>query len=177
MCPKALDFPRSDDQRLHWIEPCILRERPSTPLPYEIDPHKPLLFVSLGTQVHRVAWAERWFTMVCDVIGRQQGWQGVLAVGPALAHRLASRAIPGRLAVVATAPQHLILEKATVAVIHGGLSSVKECIMAGVPMAVFPTGHDQPGNAVRVRAHGLGLVGSARNLSAKIVSSTCCGPL
>lgn len=166
MCPKALDFARTDDQRLHWIEPCILRERLSMPLPHEIDPHKPLLFVSLGTQVHRVSWAERWFATVCDVITRRRDWQGVLAVGPVLAPRFAGRAIPGRLAVMATAPQHLILDKAAVAVIHGGLNSVKECVTAGVPMAIFPTGRDQPGNAVRVQTRGLGLVGSAHNLTA-----------
>lgn len=166
MCPKALDFPRTDDRRLHWIEPCILRERNAPPLAFEIDPRKPLLFVSLGTQVQRVAWAQQWFATVCDVIAGQPDWQGVLAVGPMLAPRLANRAIPGRLTILASAPQHALLEKTAVAVIHGGLNSVKECIMAGVPMAVFPTGHDQPGNAVRVQARGLGLMGSAHRLRA-----------
>jgi UDP:flavonoid glycosyltransferase YjiC (YdhE family) len=162
MCPRGLDFPRADAERLHWIEPCVLRDEPALGAQPEAGDPRPLIFASLGSQVHRVPWAEMWFRQVAAVLARRSDWHGILAVGEALAPRLADRAIPGRLSIVAWAPQRLVLDRAAVALIHGGLGSVKECIVAGVPMALFPTGHDQVGNALRVAARGLGLVGSPR---------------
>jgi hypothetical protein len=40
--------------------------------------------------------------------------------------------------------------------------SVRECIYFGVPQIVYPMGFDQPGAAIRVQYHGLGVVGSFR---------------
>ncbi|MGZ3460852.1 MAG: glycosyltransferase, partial [Archangium sp.] len=46
-----------------------------------------------------------------------------------------------------------------------------ECICLGVPMLVFPTGFDQPGNAARVVHHGLGLMGNIREATPETISS------
>jgi zeaxanthin glucosyltransferase len=168
MCPEGLDFRRADEDRLHWIDPCVLRERPnSTEMP-EINEGGPLIFVSLGTQVHRVPWAAAWFDRICRVLHQQTHWQAVLAVGDVLAGPLSKWAVPGRITIAASAPQHLVLEKAAVAIVHGGINSLKECIMAAVPMALFPTGLDQVGNAVRARDRGLGLIGSPSDSDDKI---------
>jgi UDP:flavonoid glycosyltransferase YjiC (YdhE family) len=72
--------------------------------------------------------------------------------------------------VVETAPQLQILERADVFVTHGGLGSVRESVTSGVPMLVIPLTHDQPGNGARIRYHGLGVVGSARELSIRTLS-------
>src|SRR5258706_14217271 len=54
---------------------------------------------------------------------------------------------------------------------HGGLGSIKECILFGVPMMVFPLGRDQPRNAARVVYHRLGLRADIRNVSTDIIQS------
>jgi UDP:flavonoid glycosyltransferase YjiC (YdhE family) len=54
---------------------------------------------------------------------------------------------------------------------HGGLNSVKECICLGVPMIVFPTGFDQPGNGARVVHHGLGLMEDIRKATPERLAS------
>jgi UDP:flavonoid glycosyltransferase YjiC (YdhE family) len=49
-------------------------------------------------------------------------------------------------------------------VTHGGLGSIKECVMHAVPMLVFPLDVDQPGNAARVVHHGLGHQADVRSV-------------
>ncbi|WP_211220220.1 glycosyltransferase [Rudanella lutea] len=58
-------------------------------------------------------------------------------------------------------PQLAVLQQADVFITHGGLGSIKESIYYGVPMLVYPLDphYDQPGNALKVEHHGLGLRG------------------
>lgn len=55
-------------------------------------------------------------------------------------------------------PQIDILKYADLMITHGGLGSIKECMDAGVPLLVVPINQelDQPGNAARIEANGLG---------------------
>jgi UDP:flavonoid glycosyltransferase YjiC (YdhE family) len=59
-----------------------------------------------------------------------------------------------------------MLERASIMITHGGLGAVKECILFGVPMIAFPCKWDQPFNAARVVAHGLGVRGSINKVTA-----------
>lgn len=60
-------------------------------------------------------------------------------------------------------PQTDVLTYTNVFITHGGLSSIKESIHAGVPMLMYPVhgDYDPMGNAARVEYHGLGLRGDA----------------
>ena len=58
-------------------------------------------------------------------------------------------------------PQVRVLGFADCAIIHGGISSINECIVSGVPMVVFPFDvTDQQGNAARVAYHKVGIIGN-----------------
>lgn len=66
--------------------------------------------------------------------------------------------VPEHVLVLDYAPQPAILAFADAAVVHGGINSINECIAMSVPMVLPYTGVvDQPGNAVRVEHHGLGV--------------------
>jgi UDP:flavonoid glycosyltransferase YjiC (YdhE family) len=52
--------------------------------------------------------------------------------------------------------QREMLNRSSLFITHGGLGSVKEAIIHGVPMIVLPELFDQPYNAMRVEKHGLG---------------------
>ncbi len=54
-------------------------------------------------------------------------------------------------------PQMTMLEYSDLAIIHGGMGGVKECIMNEIPMIVIPLGLDQFENADRIVIHKLGI--------------------
>ncbi|ACT96442.1 glycosyltransferase [Dyadobacter fermentans] len=73
-------------------------------------------------------------------------------------------------------PQTELLPYCDLMVTHAGMNSICECLTAGVPMLAYPLNYqsDQPGNAARLVAKGLGIKGnlrrdSARNIRMKIM--------
>lgn len=69
--------------------------------------------------------------------------------------------LPANVTCLGFAPQMELLSVADVAVIHGGMTSVYECIHHGVPMVVYPFAtNDQHGTAARVAKFGIGIVGN-----------------
>lgn len=69
-------------------------------------------------------------------------------------------------------PQMTMLEYSDLAIIHGGMGGVKECIMNETPMIVIPLGLDQFENADRVTAHRLGIKMEAAALKNEEIIST-----
>jgi zeaxanthin glucosyltransferase len=68
-------------------------------------------------------------------------------------------------------PQIDVLGFSDLFITHGGLSSIKESIHAGVPMLMYPVhaDFDPMGNAARVAYHGLGLRGNAASDSSSVI--------
>ena len=62
-----------------------------------------------------------------------------------------------RISVHRWLPQTQLLKHADLAIIHGGMGSVKECIQEEVPMIIMPLGLDQFENAGRVAFHQIGV--------------------
>ncbi len=78
-------------------------------------------------------------------------------------------AVPSNVHLLPWVPQLEVLRHADVAVVHGGIGTVEECIASRVPMLVycgFET--DMGGNAARVWHHGVGVVGDPRDSPEKI---------
>jgi UDP:flavonoid glycosyltransferase YjiC (YdhE family) len=88
--------------------------------------------------------------------GEMQGFHLVIAVGPDIDAKVLKGDF-SNVTVLNWAPQIDILKTAAVALIHGGLGTIKECIYFGVPMLIFPFARDQPLNAKRVETKGLGI--------------------
>lgn len=68
-------------------------------------------------------------------------------------------------------PQVELLQHVSLAIIHGGWGSVKECIYYGVPMLVIPMGRDQFDTAERIKTYNLGLCGDLTSLSVEMILS------
>jgi zeaxanthin glucosyltransferase len=70
-------------------------------------------------------------------------------------------------------PQHNILSICDLAITHGGMNSIKECLYFKTPMLVYPLNlqFDQPGNAARVEHFGLGLKGSMKRDTPKKIGA------
>jgi UDP:flavonoid glycosyltransferase YjiC (YdhE family) len=64
--------------------------------------------------------------------------------------------LPNNILIVQTAPQLMLLKHAKLFITHGGLGSIKEAVLNGVPMLVIPFETDGPRNAERILYHKLG---------------------
>lgn len=156
LCPGAFDFPRPETQRRRYVESFDRQRKDTGTFPWEqIDANKPLVYCSMSSQKYRPGAVAKFFARVVEVFRKRPEWQLILSHGP---HTTAAELapIPANVVVVPRAPQLEILARTKAMITHGGLGSVKEAIMAGVPMIVFPLDVDQPGNAARVEYHGIG---------------------
>jgi len=171
LCPADFELPgksREDEPEVYYVEPTVdLERRPEGAFPWEaLDPARRLVYVSLGSQSHR-AGAERvkaFLHAAAAAFAERPEWQVVISTGGLLEPREIAAPLGG--IVTGWAPQLDLLDRAAVMVTHGGMGTVKECIVRGVPMAVFPIDHDQPDNARRVMHHGLGVSGDLGNATA-----------
>lgn len=183
LCPQEFDLPTQ--QRLpqyRYVEAsCDLERTETAAFPWErIDESKKLVYCALGSQSH-------WSHEGADLAEKQRNIQKFLqAVISALSdlpdYQLAMatgidldagdfHSVPPNAVLVHEAPQLAVLKKAYLAITHGGLNSVKECIFLGVPMIVFPVTREQSANAARVAFHKIGVAGNIKTATAESIRS------
>ncbi len=96
------------------------------------------------------------------IVEERPGWELVVS----LSHRVAPSALgplPARVHTFPWVPQVQVLQHADVAVTHGGISTVDECVLSGVPTLVYCGWEtDMAGTTARVVHHGLGIAGDRR---------------
>ncbi len=118
----------------------------------DADPALPIVYVSFGS----------FLSVRADVLARVVAALRDLPVRVALAVGSADRAVLGELPenwlVREFLPQVALLERAALAVTHGGNNSVTESLLFGVPMLVLPFSTDQFAGAAAIEKAGLGRV-------------------
>lgn len=75
----------------------------------------------------------------------------------------------GNVKVVGWAPQIAALREADVHISHAGHNGLKEAIRCGTAVVAYPLRADQPGNAARVVAHRVGVLGHRRDRPADVL--------
>jgi MGT family glycosyltransferase len=133
----------------------------------QVNESLPLIFCSLGSQAHLYQESKQVFHTIIEAMRARPGWQMILSVGRHLSAEFS--ALPPNVLVVNWAPQLEILKRASIMITHGGLGAVKECILLGVPMIVFPMSRNQPMSGARVVYHGLGVRGDMRRVTVESV--------
>ncbi|GAB3824840.1 glycosyltransferase [Kribbella italica] len=139
------------------IRPDVLEELPDEP---GVDAWladrggRPLVYFTLGTVFHQesgdlftrvLAGLEKLDANVVVTVGRE--------VDPA---ELGERS--GNVLVERFVPQRALLPRAAAVVSHGGSGTVVSALACGVPLVLLPIGADQPRNADRCEALGVGRV-------------------
>jgi len=118
----------------------------------DADPARPIVYVSFGS----------FLSVRADVLARVVAALRDLPVRVALAVGSADRRLLGELPenwlVREFLPQVALLERAALAVTHGGNNSVTESLLFGVPMLVLPFSTDQFTGAAAIENAGLGRV-------------------
>ena len=170
VCPRELDI--SQDalrENVHYIGPSIRNEdfAANASVFDGISPDKKIIFASLGSQASKYGETGfLFFTKLVRIMKAEElrDCHLILALGNDYLIENLEEA-PKNVTICKWAPQISVLKRASLAIIHGGLGSIKECIYFGVPMILFPMGYDQPLNAKRVAYHGLGLRGDIGEIS------------
>lgn len=159
---------------VHFLGPLLLRERLDPPLDALnrerlaglFEAHRrgcdgpPLVYAGFGSFFTTdIAWMNALF----DAFRERPDWSLIVPVGddPVLPPDLLDR-LPANVHLFPWLPQFEVLRHCDLAVVHGGINTVDECVLARVPMLVLNGREtDMPGNQARVIHHGLGLAADA----------------
>jgi UDP:flavonoid glycosyltransferase YjiC (YdhE family) len=114
----------------------------------------PLLYATLGT-VFNLESGDLFNRVLAGL--REARVNAVLTVGDQIDPREFGRQ-PERIRIERFAPQSAILPHCSAVLSHGGSGSVMGALAYGLPQALIPMGADQPHNAKRCAALGLGVV-------------------
>ena len=148
-----------------FVGPALGERAPAPSFPWEwLDPARQLVVVSLGT--HNQEAGPRLYRVLVEAAGSvlrggsvssgrlegRPGLQMVLAAPPELVGP-----VPGNVLVRPSVPQLALLARCSAVVTHGGVNTVNECLVEGVPMVLAPIRDDQPIVAGRVAAVGAGI--------------------
>lgn len=121
--------------------------------------NKKVIFCSLGTMSGKLfpEKTKRFFEFMIECMSHSQlqNYFMVIAAGN-LQAEFSDLDIPNNVTVEKWVPQSELLTETDLAIIHGGMGSVKECIFSDVPMLINAMGRDQFENAKMVDKHDLG---------------------
>lgn len=147
---QAFDFPAELPPNVRYVGPRLddpVWVRPVEPPPGE----EPLVLVGMSSTFQDQAELLRRVVAALATLPVR----GLVTTGP----EIDPGEVPGTgsIHVVRSAPHAALLPRTAVVVNHGGHGTVMKAIAAGVPQLVLPIGRDQPDNAARVSAAGVGL--------------------
>lgn len=170
---REIDFPQPTGDQCDYVGPQVMTGRPEPGnasqnqsaildvMQQAREQGRPLLYCAMGTWRgnHETDLLNR----IAEAVADRPDWNLLISLGGNLEpSELAP--LPDNVYAFANVPQLLILEQASIAITHGGIATINECILAGVPMLIYSNGFlDRNGNAARVVFHGLGLRGDARS--------------
>jgi MGT family glycosyltransferase len=138
--PAAFDlYERVDEPGVYHIGAVVDLTRSEESFNWaSINPERTLIYCALGSQSNmNAAMSYRIFQIVLGVAMERPEWQFIIAIGKRLD---LGELAPSLTNVIITpwAPQLEVLRHADVMINHGGFNTIKECIMMGVPMLIFP---------------------------------------
>ncbi len=173
-CPREFDFDQNHSTgNAEYIGPSLMRKpngngnNAVTNRIIHAHAGKKLLFASLGSQaVSYGAVCRSFFRKMLMVMEHEcmKNVHLVLCIGPDIPAKDTGTDTEN-VSIVTWISQLDVLEKADLAITHGGLGTLKECIYHGVPVIVIPVARDQPANAERILKRGLGEVLNIYNFS------------
>ena len=133
-----------------------LGERPPAPFfPWKwLDPARQLVVVSLGT--HNQEAGARFYRVLAEAAGSVLHGRPVLQMVLVAPPEMVGP-VPEHILVRPSVPQLALLARCSAVVTHGGVNTVNECLVEGVPMVLAPIRDDQPIVAGRVAAVGAGI--------------------
>ena len=122
------------------------------PEPARREGRRPLIYITLGTILNR----RLRFFQNCAAAFRELDVELVMSVGSSVDLR-GLEGLPPHMRAFSSVDQIDILSRADVCIFHGGMNTITECLMLGVPMVILPQTFDNFANAARVTELGAGI--------------------
>lgn len=144
--PYEAEFPK---EQYKFLGPSIY-ERKADSFDY-VKGRKPVVYISLGTVVKGGVS----FFQNCLEAFRDEDMDVIISAGENFDCRKL-RNIPSNIHIYNSVPQLEVLKLTDVFVTHGGMNSISESLVYGVPMVVIPFSSDQPVNARCIEKLGVG---------------------
>lgn len=180
MCPVEFDFPwKARSKQQYYIGSLVDLNRKDTLVDKRYlstmqnitslkaasnDHSYKLVYCSLGTLAgQHYKKYPLFLDKVVNAFGKNPNW--TLIVGLGIETDLSEvKGLPSNVHFFSKVPQLELLKQCDAMITHGGMNSIKECLLLGVPMIVYPLNDhwDQNGNSARVVYHGLGVRGNIR---------------
>ncbi len=168
---REFEFPHRPPRTVCYVGPMVLETRGDEQIDDAVrgeleriyarshDDARALIYAGFGSFFS----TDRGFlSRLFDAVAARSDWDLVVSLG-GQAERDELGRLPDNVHAFAWLPQPEVLRHADAAVVHGGINTIDECVLGGVPMLVycgFET--DMAGNTSRVAYHELGLAGDLR---------------
>ena len=156
LCPSALEIPRFVIRHpmVHYAEPSCGQAYHSDE---KIISENPLVLSTFGTQTSLQGSFLTRIDALNSVAKRHPDVDFMIGMGAQHLQvmRQQNIEVADNVQLRSAIPQQAILKHASAFITYGGLSSIKEAILHGVPMIITPEVFDQPFNAMRAEHHGL----------------------
>lgn len=148
-------------------------------LPAWLDdlPRRPTIYATLGTEMNRGVPGIFPRVLQTIIAGLQEEPLNLIVTTGRECDPAALGPQPPHVHVERYIPQSLVFPRCDLIVTHGGHNTVLAAIAAGLPMVVVPITADQPENAARCAALGLGRVVSLAELTPDAIHEATCGVL
>jgi MGT family glycosyltransferase len=147
----AFDFPAKLPPNVHYVGPVL--DDPALVKPWQAsgEDKRPLVVVGFSTTYQK---HEQLLQNVIDALG-ELPYRGLVTLGPALDEK--QFRIPANVTVRQFVSHAQIFPQAAAVVTHAGHGTVIRALANGVPLVCIPIARDQPNNAARVVARGVGV--------------------
>ncbi len=167
---QEFEFPHRPAARVHYVGPMLLESRIDRPMEGKDGERLEALFERhLRSQGEReLIYAAFGSVLSADleflkrllgIVEDRPHWDLVISLSGRISPADLGR-IPERVHVFPWVPQRTVLRHTDVMVTHGGINTIDECVVEGVPMLIycgFET--DMAGNTARVMHHGIVIAG------------------
>jgi len=164
------EFAHRPPQRVRYVGPMVLESRIDRPMTEEgrrtldaiferrrrAEGGRKLIYAAFGSAF---STDPDFLQRLVGVVVERPEWDLVMSLSGRLAPADLGP-LPGRVHAFSWLPQLSVLKHADVAVTHGGISSVDECVLNEVPMLVYcGLETDMAGTTARLVHHGIGIAG------------------
>lgn len=167
------EFPHERFPNAHYVGPMVNPERREAELDASLEAklkqlvarrqegvgNRRLIFCGLSSHF---ASDSTFVSRLLDALRERPDWDLILSLGgKQSADELGQ--LPVNVHPFSWVPMLRVLKQVDAAVVHGGINTVDECILMGVPMLVYDAGYlDMPGTTARVVYHELGVAGDRK---------------